>query len=136
MTHTATAKKRQCALTHMRTHKIKTLTCLDPQECHHTKTHKRSPGAYMHKHTQGHFSLWLSSTRPNTHTHMLRWRPDGITVWDVGLSHSGDFISLCFLSFTNHFCLFLPSNLLTLFFINKFSTQFHFFFVSDLLSVA
>lgn len=53
-------------------------------------------------HIRGHFSLWRSSTRSNTHTCRAR-RPDGITAWVVGLSHSGDLISHRFFSFTRPF---------------------------------
>lgn len=71
---------------------------------------------------QGHLSLWCFFTHWNTHTCWTR-RPDGITAWAVGLSHSGDLISHCFFSFTHPFS--------TLIFDNP-RLHFLFFFLSDL----
>ena len=59
----------------------------------HKNTHMQ-PRAYIHKHVYGVISrsgtipLVQTHTHTHTHTHRAR-RPDGITAWAVGLSHSG-----------------------------------------------
>lgn len=57
----------------------------------HKNTHMQ-PRAYIHKHIYGVISrsgtIPLVQTHTHTHTRRAR-RPDGITAWAVGLSHSG-----------------------------------------------
>lgn len=67
----------------------------------HKNTHMQ-PRAYIHKHIYGVISCSGALPLAQTHTRWAR-RPDGITAWAVGLSHSGDLISRCFFSFTGSF---------------------------------
>lgn len=68
-------------------------TCQQTQTSGRVLTQKHTYAAsslHTQTHIWGHFSLWHYSTRSDTHTHTRRARrPDGITAWAVGLSHSG-----------------------------------------------
>lgn len=108
-------------------------TCNQTQTNRHVHAQKHTFTA-LHLHTQTHIrgqvSRWHSSTLSNTHTHSRahsRWarRPDGITAWAVGLSHSGNLISHCFFSFTDPYSS-LPSSHLPSFFFTLSSLSTHF----------
>lgn len=75
---------------------------------------------YTNTYTGSFVALALFHSLRHTHTCWAR-RPDGITAWAVGLSHSGDLISHCFFSFTHPFSSLIFNNL-----------QFHFFLLLPL----
>ncbi len=110
---TLSSSHRTSRRTHKHTHTDCRHACMnlrantDEQARTHTKTRICSLAlTYTNTYTGSFLALALfhSLKHARTHTH-TRWarRPDGITAWAVGLSHSGDLISHCFFSFTGPF---------------------------------
>lgn len=133
--------RHTCTHTHTHTETVCMIacTCNQTQTNRHVHAQKHTFTA-LHLHTQTHIlgqvSRWHSSTLANTHTNsrtLTRWarRPDGVTAWAVGLSHSGDLISHCFFSFTDPYSSLPSSHLPSFFFtLSSMSTHFTLFFLS------
>lgn len=109
----------------------------DKQACTCTKTHIHSLAlTYTNTYTGSGLTLALFHSCKHTHTNsrtLTRWarRPDGVTAWAVGLSHSGDLISHCFFSFTDPYSSLPSSHLPSFFFtLSSMSTHFTLFFLS------
>lgn len=135
--------RHTCTHTHTHSHWDCMHDCMhlqsntDKQACTCTKTHIHSLAlTYTNTYTGLSLTLALFHSCKHTHTNsrtLTRWarRPDGVTAWAVGLSHSGDLISHCFFSFTDPYSSLPSSHLPSFFFtLSSMSTHFTLFFLS------